>query len=746
MTSARELSLKYASMSPEQTCEYLQTHIVNGLPDDEITLRTVKYGTNELIMEQNESLIQKFFDQFQDPLIMLLLGSAILSLIVGQISDAVSITLTIIIVLSVAFAQEYQAQQSLDALNKLAPPYCHVVRNGHTSEILASSLVCGDIVRFSRGDRIPADCRILSAVELDVDESNLTGENEPTRKSVEVINSYSADVGFAERKNIAFMGTLIRNGHGTAVVYGIGNNTELGHVLKMLNDIEKPKTPLQNQMDELGKTLSGASFAFIGVIVLLGIWQGRPLLQIFTIAVSLAVAAIPEGLPVVVAVTLALGVLRMTSRNAIVKKLPSVESLGSVNVLCIDKTGTLTTNKMILNKIIPASNLIALDVEQRIDVSQLQDPCVKMLLTVGSLCNNSFLDQEGNINGQPTEVAIMEFFKQYGVVDDRNYYERISEVPFSPEYKWMGVECVQMGSSGSTTHFVKGAVNVILEKCQYLYVSENNFVPLTLNAKEKYLKYEEEVSSLGLRVLAFAFGTNPTELAFAGYLAMYDPPRIETAATIEELITFGTAKAIAKQVGIPTTSCYSGKQLDELSSTDWIHVVQTANVFYRTTPSHKLSIVKSLQGNLSFIKQVASGHIVAMTGDGVNDAPALRIADIGISLGNGTDVAKEAADMILVDDHLDIICDGPVAQSLGVEPMDPAVSSKPPRKKDESIITKTLIIRVIAMAMIIVIGTLRVSIVELDDGETTDRGRTMKPGQFLPLDSFQTKCSTLLLD
>ncbi|KAJ3315590.1 High affinity Ca2+/Mn2+ P-type ATPase-like protein [Boothiomyces sp. JEL0838] len=620
-----EESFKFSSKTTEECCEYLETTFT-GLTSDQIPPRRVKYGSNEIELEEKESILERFIEQFKDPLILMLLCSALLSLLVGQVSDAVSITM--------------------------------LIRNGHTVEILASELVPGDVVKFSRGDRIPADCRLLESVSLEVDESNLTGETEPSRKDTKVIHSYSNDLSFAERTNLVFMGTLVRNGHGTALVFGTANKTELGSVLRMVSEVDKPKTPLQLKMDELGKHLSFASFVLIAIISLLGILQGKQWLEVFQIAVSLAVAAIPEGLPVVVTVTLALGVLRMTKHNAIVKKLPSVESLGSVNVVCIDKTGTITTNKMVATLLVAAADKLEIDIENYSFSPQLNHPVIRRLLSVGSICNNSYYDEEGVLNGQPTEVAIMDFFSKAKLEDERKVY------------------------------------------------------------------------------------------------------------------TDGTAKAIAEQVGIKVKdTSYSGNQLDAMSFEELKSSVLVSSLYYRTTPSHKLKIVEALQ---------AGGNIVAMTGDGVNDAPALSLADIGVSMGNGTDVAKEAADMILVDDNLgtiiyaidegknifyniknfltfqlctslaalilvamcslfglpnplnamqilwiNIICDGPVAQSLGVEPMDPVICAKPPRKKDEPILTNLLLVRVVTNAIIIVIGTLTVFIQEeLEDG-LDDRTRTM---------------------
>ncbi|KAJ3256936.1 High affinity Ca2+/Mn2+ P-type ATPase-like protein [Boothiomyces macroporosus] len=756
-------SFKFSSKTPEECCEYLETTFT-GLTSDQIPSRRVKYGSNEIELEEKESILERFIEQFKDPLILMLLCSALLSLLVGQVSDAVSITMTIFILR--LFKSTNQAR---------------LIRNGHTVEILASELVPGDVVKFSRGDRIPADCRLLESVSLEVDESNLTGETEPSRKDTKVIHSYSNDLSFADRTNLVFMGTLVRNGHGTALVFGTANKTELGSVLRMVSEVDKPKTPLQLKMDELGKHLSFASFVLIAVISLLGILQGKQWLEVFQIAVSLAVAAIPEGLPVVVTVTLALGVLRMTKHSAIVKKLPSVESLGSVNVVCIDKTGTITTNKMVATLLVAAADKLEIDIENYSFSPQLNHPVIRRLLSVGNICNNSYYDEEGVLNGQPTEVAIMDFFSKAKLEDERKYHTRISEIPFNPEVKWMAVES---SNQIDTQYYVKGAIEAVLSKCKYYLHGNNVKSPITEDRKREFIEYESQISSSGLRILTFAIGSELDSLTFVGFIGVYDPPRPQTIKTIEKLndagihiimITgdsYGTAKAIAEQVGIKVKdTSYSGNQLDAMSFEELKGSVLVSSLYYRTTPSHKLKIVEALQ---------AGGNIVAMTGDGVNDAPALSLADIGVSMGNGTDVAKEAADMILVDDNLgtiiyaidegknifyniknfltfqlctslaalilvamcslfglpnplnamqilwiNIICDGPVAQSLGVEPMDPVICAKPPRKKDEPILTNLLLVRVVTNAIIIVIGTLTVFIQEeLEDG-LDDRTRTM---------------------
>ncbi|KAI8906723.1 hypothetical protein EDD86DRAFT_209611 [Gorgonomyces haynaldii] len=733
--------------------------------------RLVQVGPNLLEMGDKEPMIQKFVSQFQNPLILLLFGSALVSTLLGHIEDAVSIALTIVIVVSISFAQEYSSEKSLEALNQLAPPVCHVMRSGVIMDDLAQHLVPGDVVYFRSGDRIPADCRLISCQDLYLDESNLTGETEPVNKHVDVLHHFSASIDIADRSNIAFMGTLVKSGRGSGVVIGTGKDTELGHVFMMMKEVETPKTPLQNNMDELGQKLSIGSFGVIFVIGFIGLLQGHKLLDVFTVAVSLAVAAIPEGLPIVVTVTLALGVLRLSKKKAIVKKLPAVETIGSVDVICMDKTGTITLNKMTLDSCYVFSQDLVLKLDRQ-DI-----PDLFFMYRIANLCNNSIYEQ-GHWYGNATEVALLEYLQQNGFMDERSLYKRISELPFTHESKKMIVECDINGSQ----FFVKGALEQVLQHCSYGSLSHGKQTPLTPELIQKISEREEEMASRGMRVIALAHGTNVDQCTFYGLLGLYDPPRPDIDRAIRSLqragISFvmitgdskGTAKAIAEKVGFYSTTCISGLELNQWSERELIERVRSAHVFYRTSPKDKLKIVRALQ---------QAGSVVAMTGDGVNDAPALKLAEIGISMGTGTDVAKEAADIILVDDNfrtivpaieegkaifyniqnfltfqlstsfsalllvaisnllglenplnamqilwINIICDGPVAQSLGVESPDPDIMNRPPRQKDSPIVTPDLMYRVATSACIIVLGTLYVFVSEMNGG-VTERTRTM---------------------
>ncbi|CAO3589634.1 unnamed protein product [Absidia cylindrospora] len=602
------------------------------------------------------------------------------------------------------------------------------------------------------------------------------------------------ELALSERDNIAFMGTLVRNGHGTGVVVATGKSTEFGHVFELMQEVEVRKTPLQVSMNELGKQLSIFSFGVIGVIVVIGLLQKRSWLEMFTIGVSLAVAAIPEGLPIVVTVTLALGVIRMANRRAIVKQLPSVETLGSVNIVCADKTGTLTLNQMTVTKVFTLQNQSVFDYEHTIPTRF--PAALRQTLRIGNLCNNAAISEDGKYIGQPTDIALLDVVIRSGFQDERLTHERQLEVPFNSDQKYMSVTC--KGLNGYRRNYVKGATEVILDRCTTYYASDQEQLSFTLSDKNEVLRHASAISSHGLRVLATAFGMDDQNLCFTGFLAVYDPPRSTVASAIQDLVqggvkvsmitgdSEGTATSIARRLGIPLNAkggCLTGKEIELMTERQLQETIHSVSVFARTTPKHKLAIVRAYQ---------ATGAVVAMTGDGVNDAPALKMADIGISMGaSGTDVSKEAADMILVDDDfstilnaieegksifyniqnfltfqlstsvsalslialstlfglatplnamqilwINIIMDGPPAQSLGVEPVDPGIMKKPPRARSANIITRRLISRVLTAAAIVVIGTLSVYISELDDNGPTRRGTTMTFTTFVFFDMF----------
>uniref|UniRef100_A0A673JNJ0 Calcium-transporting ATPase n=1 Tax=Sinocyclocheilus rhinocerous TaxID=307959 RepID=A0A673JNJ0_9TELE len=756
-----------------------------GLTREEVTRRRAYHGWNEFDISEDEPLWKKYISQFKDPLILLLLASAVISVLMRQFDDAVSITVAIIIVVTVAFVQEYRSEKSLEELGKLVPPECHCVREGRLEHLLARELVPGDTVCLSVGERVPADLRLFEAVDLSVDESSLTGETSPsTKTSAHQPAATNGDI--TSRSNIAFMGTLVRCGKAKGIVIGTGENSEFGEVFKMMQAEEAPKTPLQKSMDLLGKQLSLYSFGIIGVIMMVGWLQGKHILDMFTIGVSLAVAAIPEGLPIVVTVTLALGVMRMVKKRAIVKKLPIVETLSCCNVICSDKTGTLTKNEMTVTHLFTSdgqhvevtgvgynnSGEVLLDGEV---VHGFSNTSISKIVEAGCVCNDAVI-RSNTLMGRPTEGALIALAMKMGLEGLQQEFVRLEEIPFSSEQKWMAVR------DKPGIFFVKGAYEQIIRFCT-TYNSRGDALPLTHQQRELYQQQKSYMGTAGLRVLAFASGSEMGALSFLGLVGIIDPPRAGVKEAVATLISSGVAVKMitgdSKETAVSIGMTFN-------------HVIpflsQCIGVFYRASPRHKLKIVKSLQN---------IGAVVAMTGDGVNDAVALKAADIGVAMGQtGTDVCKEAADMILVDDDfqtilsaieegkgiynniknfvrfqlstsiaaltlislatlmnfpnplnamqilwINIIMDGPPAQSLGVEPVDRDVIRKPPRNVRDSIITRSLIVKILVSSFIIVCGTLFVFWRELRDNEITPRDTTMTFTCFVFFDMFNALSS-----
>ncbi|XP_012273075.1 calcium-transporting ATPase type 2C member 1 [Orussus abietinus] len=793
-----------ASLGAEEVAARLSVDTRTGLWWQEAEQRRHLVGYNELTVKEEEPTWKKYIEQFKNPLILLLLGSALVSVCMRQFDDAVSITVAIMIVVTVAFVQEYRSEKSLEELTKLVPPACHCLREGHIETFLARNLVPGDVVYLNVGDRVPADIRLFEAIDLAIDESSFTGETEPAQKSVSPLLKTN---GHSSKRNIAFMGTLVRCGNGKGIVVNTGEKSEFGEVFVMMQSEEAPKTPLQRSMDILGTQLSFYSFCIIGVIMLLGWLQGKALLEMFTIGVSLAVAAIPEGLPIVVTVTLALGVMRMAKRNAIVKKLPTVETLGCVSVICSDKTGTITKNEMTVTVIVTSEGYAA-DVtgtgyndkgEIRIykcDNVDIARVAITNLLEAGCICNNAII-QNDTLLGQPTEGALIAAAMKNGMYGVSEKYLRLQEYPFSSEQKMMAVKSIpKYGENRQEMFFVKGALEKILPQCTK-YSMNGQLYPLNQKKDQEFLAEGYEVGQKGLRVIGLARGCSLQDLVYLGFVGICDPPRPHVRQAITTLVNSGvkvkmvtgdakeTAASVANMIGLDTihTDLMSGDEIDAITEHRLEEVVGNVSVFYRVTPKHKLCIVKALQKN---------GYIVGMTGDGVNDGVALKKADIGIAMGkNGTDVCKEAADMILVDDDfqtiiaaieegkgifhnirnfvrfqlstsiaalslialatlmgipnplnamqilwINIIMDGPPAQSLGVEPVDKDVLNQKPRNVKEPMITGHLVINVLLSALIIILGTLWVYNREMTSGGITARDTTMTFTCFVFFDMF----------
>ncbi|XP_043937408.1 calcium-transporting ATPase type 2C member 2 [Protopterus annectens] len=798
-------SKEACKLSVEQLAKDLHVDIQEGLSENSVTQRRKKHGWNEFMPDQSEPIWKKYLEQFKNPLILLLLGSAVVSIFTKEYEDAISITVAILIVVTVAFIQEYRSEKSLEELNKLVPPECNCIREGKLQHVLARELVLGDIVSFSVGDRIPADIRLIEAIDLLVDESSFTGETEPCSKTDATLTE-AGDL--TSHHNVAFMGTLVRCGRGKGIVTATGENSQFGEVFKMMQAEETPKTPLQKSMDKLGKQLSVFSFGIIGLIVLIGWLQGKPLLSMFTIGVSLAVAAIPEGLPIVVTVTLALGVMRMAKKRVIVKKLPIVETLGCCNVICSDKTGTLTANEMTATHLVTSDGIHAevtgvgytgngevFLVSSKEKVTALSNISVAKLVEAGCVANNSII-RDGTLMGQPTEGALIALAMKMGLSNVKEQFIRKKEIPFSSEQKWMAVKCEGRNQETKELYFMKGAYESVIQYCSD-YNSSGIPVPLTPQQKSTFSREEKRLGTFGLRVLALASGPELGQLTFLGLIGMIDPPRKGVKQAIKILLKSGvsvkmitgdameTAVAIGKQLGLcdKDYKVMSGEELEMLQESELASLIKQVSVFYRTNPKQKLKIIKALQ---------KSGAIVGMTGDGVNDAIALKSANIGVAMGQtGTDVSKEAADMILVDDNfstmmnaieegkgifyniqnfvqfqlstsisalslitlstvcdfpnplnamqilwINIIMDGPPAQSLGVEPVDKDVLRQPPRSRKSSILSKWLMLKIFINAAVIISGTFFVSWTEFQPDGSTPRSTTMTFTCFVLFDMF----------
>ena len=646
----------------EEVEEELNTTSDKGLSNEEIEKRREKYGLNELEAKKKKSLLQKFLDQFKDFSIIILIIAAIVSGIVGVaegegVTDTVIILLVVLLNAIIGVTQESKAEKSLEALQKLTAHASKVIRNGKLEVVPAKDLVPGDIVVLDTGDYIPADLRIIEAVNLKSQESSLTGESVPVEKNTEKIDDI--ETGLGDRLNMLFSSSLVTYGRGKGIVVETGMTTEVGKIAGMINQAEDQTTPLQNKLNKLGKTLGIAAIVICIVIFAVGLLQGKAVIDMFMTAVSLAVAAIPEGLVAVSTIVLAIGVQKMVKKNAIVKKLPAVETLGSATVICSDKTGTLTQNKMTVEKIFINSKTEDLE---NVNV----DEDVNKLVYANMLCNDTKIANDGTLTGDPTETALVDM--AFKLKFDKSVYEkmpRLQEIPFDSDRKLM---TTVNEINGKYIVFTKGGVDELLNRCNsYL---ENGDIK---NNLENYIpvikKHNEDMAKEALRVLVCGYKeldhkpedkdieTLEENLTFIGMVGMIDPPREEAKKAVEKCKTAGiktvmitgdhkiTATAIAKKLGILENEdeAITGHELEKMSDEDLEKNVRHYSVYARVSPEHKVRIVKACQKN---------GEIVAMTGDGVNDSPALKTSDIGCAMGVvGTDVAKEAADVILTDDN-----------------------------------------------------------------------------------------------
>lgn len=655
------------SLSESEVLEKLNTQ-EEGLSEAEVQKRQKLYGLNELSKKKKKSILQLALYELKDPMILILILASILSFILHELVEGYVILFIVLINTIISVVQQKKAEASIEALKSMSAPTAHVIREDSEVIIPASELVIGDIVILEAGSVVPADIRLIETANLKIQESALTGETVPVEKDADVI--LKPDCFLADRMNMAYTSSLITYGRGVGVVTATGMHTEVGHIASMLNQEDEFDTPLKRKLSAVGKTLTIVGLIVCIVIFVIGLFYQRPMLPLFMTAISLAISIIPEGLPATATIVMALGVKRMAKENALIRKLPAVETLGSSSVICSDKTGTLTQNRMIVKKIANTDDILKNEPVSAEEIENKDE--YRDLLYCGLLCNDATFDknQKDLIIGDPTEGALLLLGRDtFGI--DQEYledtYERLYEQPFDSDRKRM---TTVHQIDGQITAYVKGALDELLSLCTTVQTS-HGVREITEEDKQKILNMNNQLSSDALRVLGFAMkhldqipeedGNVEFDLCFLGIVGMMDPPRKEVPNSIKTCKHAGirtimitgdhviTAKAIAKELGIydEKTRAITGTELDQMSDEELDQAVTTTSVFARVSPNHKLRIVNSLKRN---------GEIVAMTGDGVNDAPALNRADMGISMGiNGTDVAKDASDMILLDDDFTTI-------------------------------------------------------------------------------------------
>ncbi len=701
ISPAEELSITWHALSAKEVLEKLDTTPIKGLSTDEVERRRQIHGLNQLREKPRPSFIQLVFAQLKSFVIVLLIVASIISMILGEFVDSAAILLIVILNAVLGVVQESRAEEALAALKKMAAPDAQVIRDGKHVSVPSEQLVPGDIVKLEAGNFIPADLRLLEAINMRVEEAALTGESVPVQKNA--LLTLDAGSSLGDRKNTVFMGTVVSYGRGHGVVTSTGMHTQLGLIANMLQSVHEEETPLQKRLDQLGKTLGIACLVVCAIVFGVGLLEGGNPLDLFMIAISLAIAAVPEGLPAIVTISLALGMQEMIKRHALIRRLSSVETLGSATVICSDKTGTLTQNEMTVTNIWADGQFIEVTGQgyapkgeflvngNKVDLANY--PAVKTALWVGALNNDAMLEENhlegGEIDyrmiGDPTEGSILVAAYKAGAGSQalNNAYPRKNEIPFDSERKRMvtihaidnpSLEDISPFTDASHKNLqvvaVKGAPDVVLNLCSKIHPMDNGASrPLDAVTKKAILDANDSMTQKALRVIGVAFKLenkiegelNSAEiehdLIFAGLIGMIDPARPEvkpalqtaTKAGIRTLMITGdypnTAKAIAESIGLlqPGHKVLTGAQLDEIDDKQLITEVEQTDVFARVSPEHKMRIVNALQAN---------GEIVAMTGDGVNDAPAIKQADIGVSMGiTGTDVAKDTADMVLTDDN-----------------------------------------------------------------------------------------------
>jgi Ca2+-transporting ATPase len=789
MVEDKKPGFTYWVMSPEEVASSLESDLTKGLTSAEAARRLSQHGYNQLQEAPGRSPVKVFLDQFKSFLIWVLIGAAIVSGFLGEWVDALAIIGIVLLNSILGFIQEFRAEKALLALKKMAAPSAKVIRDGELKAVPAKEIVPGDLLELEAGDHIPADARIVyHTPNFSVHEAALTGESTPVFKTVAQLDE--EEVPLADRANMVYSGTSVSSGKARVLVVGTGMNTELGRIARMIQEILIETTPLQRKLEQFGRWIVYLCFFLVGLIFVLEWLRGGKLVEVFLTAVSLAVAAIPEGLPAVVTIALALGVQRMVKRHALIRKLPSVETLGAATVICSDKTGTLTRNEMTVKYIYADGQLFAVTGngyepvgefllhEQKVDPSAF--PGLYQALVCGLLCNSaSLVETSGKfrIVGDPTEGALLTLGYKAGLRKETLEEKEplLEEIPFDSERKMM---TMLRQHDGQVIAYVKGAPDVLLKNCSAIYESGQER-PITSEEVKKILEINESLASQALRVLGCAYRKFPAlpekleaseiekDLVFVGLLAMIDPARAEAVAAVAACRRAGikpvmitgdhkvTAVAIAKELGMleEGAEAVSGEELDEMTPEEFEEKVSRIQVYARVSPEHKLKIVRAWK---------KKGQVVAMTGDGVNDAPAVKEADIGVAMGiTGTDVTKEVSDMVITDDNfasivaaveegraiydnikkfvhyllscnlgeimvmflaslfgwpvpllpiqilwVNLVTDGLPALGLGFDPPDKDIMSRPPRKPDEPIVDRHRAVLMIFQGMFITLCTL----------------------------------------
>ncbi|MGI6526603.1 MAG: cation-translocating P-type ATPase [Caldicoprobacterales bacterium] len=786
--------LPWYEQSIEEVSANLNTNPSTGLTPGEVKLRLEKYGSNELEHKEGPGVLQMLVAQLKDYMVIILLAASLVSILVNEVVDALVIIGIVIINAVLGVVQEYRAGKALEALQKMSAPNAKVIRDGKELSVPARELVPGDLAVLETGDYIPADVRLVSSINLKVEEAALTGESVPVEKDAD--ERLNGDIGLGDQTNCGFMSTLVTYGRGSGIVTATGMDTVIGSIARMIQEDVQEDTPLQRKLAQLGKILGTACLVICAVVFGLGLWRGEELLAMFMTAVSLAVAAIPEGLPAVVTIVLALGMQRMVQHNAIMKKLHAVETLGSTTVICSDKTGTLTQNQMTIVKMYTLGQEIdvsgdgynpegTLTIEGR-DVNLSEQPAIARLMEIQALCNDARLERvtdggmdEWRIIGDPTEGSMIVAAAKAGIDrDEINHAQpRLQELPFDSQRKLMTT--FHQMKDGQFAAFTKGAPDILVERCTHIMHSDGSIAAITPDDINTLMDQNKSLASQAFRVLAMAFRilpeipAHPTPekdeqgLTFCGLVGMIDPPRTEAIKAIKVCKSAGirtvmitgdyreTAAAIARQLGIVSSDeeVLTGGELNQMSDEQLDEAVKKVSVFARVSPEHKVRIVQAMKNN---------GHIAAMTGDGVNDAPALKRADIGVAMGiTGTDVTKESADMIITDDNfssivaaveegrviysnirkfvfflmscnvgeiliiflsmllgweipllpihllwVNLLTDAFPALALGTEKKEPGLMDAPPRDPNESILNRDMLVNIAVQSLVMTVAVL----------------------------------------